>query len=67
MKQWTLPDAMKTNDRNLVTYFNAILFYVEVSIIKKDSILTKFDPFLKNRKPNEYQLEHKRTEIQSTY
>jgi hypothetical protein len=32
--QWISPDARKMKDRDLVAYFNVILFYVEISVVK---------------------------------
>ena len=34
-KQWKAPVARKTNGRDLVVYFNVILLYVEVLVVKE--------------------------------
>jgi len=35
LKQWTSLDARKMKYRDLVACFNAILFYVQVSVVKE--------------------------------
>ena len=35
LKQWMVPVARKTKGRDLVVYFNVILLYVEVLVVKE--------------------------------
>jgi hypothetical protein len=49
LKQWMVLVARKTKGRDPVAWFNVILFYVEISVVKRGYFLMKSDLFLKKR------------------